>query len=415
MPLRKVRGTEDLSGTEQRKHNHIIQVFKDISSRFCFQEISTPIFEMTEVFSRTLGQDSDIVNKEMFTFKDRSQDSLTLRPEGTAGTARYFITEKLKQKLPLRLMYTGPMFRYERPQKGRLRQFHTVGVELLGNDSPQGDIECLSLAWLFLKELKITGFQLEVNSIGDSSSRTSYKEALLKYLKPFSKKLSLDSQRRLKTNPLRILDSKEEQDQEIIKQAPAFKDFLNKSSQIFFSAFLKGLDDLQIPWKKNERLVRGLDYYNHCVYEFKSENLGSQNTLLAGGRYDSLIEKMSEGALSAPGTGWGAGLERLSFLMEDLPAVNPHCALIPLGDTAESQARKLAWKLRQEGFIVFHPKTGGSLSKKMRRAAQAKAGYAVIFGPEEIKRKELSLKNMKNEKQTIISAESLIKFLKTPN
>lgn len=417
MSLKTVRGTEDLSGTVQRKHNHIIQVFKTVASRFCFQEISTPVFEMTEVFSRTLGVDSDIVNKEMFTFKDRSENSLTLRPEGTAGVARHFITEKLQQQLPLRFMYQGPMFRYERPQKGRQRQFHTAGVELLGEESPNGDVECLSLAWLFLKELGLTkNIYMEVNSIGDAKSRNNYKEALVKYLTPLKEKLSEDSRRRLITNPLRILDSKEKQDQKIIKEAPVLSDFLNKESNLFFENILKGLDAFQIPWKKNEHLVRGLDYYNHCVYEFKSDHsqLGSQNTLLAGGRYDSLINTLSEGSVSASGTGWGAGLERLSLLIEDsiVPSVNPYCALVPLGEEAENQALKLAWQLRQEGISVFYPKATGNLSKKMKRASQAQAHFAIIFGPDEIKKQEFTLKNMKDETQKTVSAEELVKSLK---
>ena len=417
MSLKRVRGTEDLSNVAQRKHNHIIQTFKNVASRFCFEEISTPIFETTEVFSRTLGIDSDIVNKEMFTFKDRSENSLTLRPEGTAGVVRHFITEKRQQQLPLRLIYQGPMFRYERPQKGRQRQFHTVGVELLGEESANGDSECISLAWLFLKELGLTkNLYLEINSIGDLESRNNYKEALVKYLKPLKEKLSEDSQRRLNANPLRILDSKEEQDHKITKNAPSLLNFLNKESKLFFENILNGLNNFQIPWKKNERLVRGLDYYNHCVYEFKSNHpqLGSQNTLLAGGRYDSLINTLSEGALSVPGTGWGAGLERLSFLIEDsiVPPATPHCALIPLGEEAEQQALKLAWQLRQEGISVFHPKGTGNLSKKMKRASQVQANYAIIFGPDEMKKQEFTIKNMKDGNQKTLSADQLVEFLK---
>ena len=418
MSLKKVRGTEDLSGITQRKHNYIIQVFKNVASRFCFQEISTPVFETTEVFSRTLGEDSDIVNKEMFTFKDRSENNLTLRPEGTAGVVRHFITEKRQQQLPLRLMYQGPMFRYERPQKGRQRQFHTVGVEFLGEENPNGDIECLSLAWLFLKELGLAkNLYLEINSIGDLESRNSYKEALVKHLNPLREKLSADSQRRLSTNPLRILDSKEEQDQKIIASLPSLSDFLNKESQLFFEKILKGLNAFQIPWKKNEHLVRGLDYYNHCVYEFKSDHpqLGSQTTVLAGGRYDSLINTLSKGALSVPGTGWGAGLERLCFLIEDssVPTTTPYCALVPMGEEAEHQALTLAWQLRQEGFSVFYPKTTGNLSKKMKRASQAQAQYAIIFGPDEMKKQKFTIKNMKDEKQETVHAEKLVNFLKT--
>ena len=298
MSLKRVRGTEDVKGNGQDQHNFIVETVREVAHQFCFQEISTPIFELTQIFSRTLGAQSDIVNKEMFTFQDRSGESLTLRPEGTAGVARHFITEKLHQDLPLRFFYQGPMFRYERPQKGRLRQFHTVGVELLGESAPRGDIECISLAYMFFQKLGIEkALTLEINSIGDMESRTQHRTALVAYLKPLKSKLSADSRRRLKTNPLRILDSKEEQDQELLKQAPLLRDFLNPRSQEFFAKTKKGLDNLGLSYSVNPLLVRGLDYYNHCVFEFTANEgqLGAQNTVLAGGRYDRLIEIMADG------------------------------------------------------------------------------------------------------------------------
>ena len=413
MSLKRVRGTEDLKEESQQKHNFIVRTAREVAHQFCFQEISTPVLELTEIFSRILGEESDIVNKEMFTFKDRNEESLTLRPEGTAGVARHFITEKLHQQLPLRFFYQGPLFRYERPQKGRLRQFHTVGVELLGEPTHRGDIECISLAWMFLKKLQIEkNLTLEINSIGDLESRNQHRDALLEYLKPLKNKLSEDSRRRLKTNPLRILDSKEKEDIQVVQSAPSIQDFLNQRSKDFFAEILKGLDSINIPWTLNPLLVRGLDYYNHCVFEFKanSEKVGSQNTVLAGGRYDRLIEMMAAGGERVHGVGWGAGIERIRFLIEKPTALPKPIALVPLGEEAEYLALKLAWTLRQAGFTVFHPRATSNLSKKMRRANQMKSQYALIFGPEEIKNNILSIKDLDKKSQESVPVDQVVSF-----
>ena len=418
MSLKRVRGTEDLKDDSKRKHNIIIKTMGDSARQFCFQEISTPIFEFTEIFIRTLGEESDIVNKEMFTFKDRNDESLTLRPEGTASVARHFLTEKLHQQLPLRFFYHGPMFRYERPQKGRLRQFNTVGVELLGEPTPRGDIECISLACLFFKKLGIQKhLTLEINSIGDLESRDKYKEALINYLKPLKSKLSEDSKRRLKKNPLRILDSKDAADRAITSSAPSIQDFLNPRSKEFLLQVQQGLDALNIPYQLNPRLVRGLDYYNHCVFEFKadSKKLGAQNTVLAGGRYDRLIEIMAGSGERVHGVGWGAGIERICFLTQPPPEPSRPIALIPLGEEAEKQAVKLAWDLRQEGLTVFHPRATGNLNKKMKRALQMKAKYAVIFGPVELKNGSLSVKNLDEKSQSAVPIGQALSYFKKLN
>ena len=410
-----MRGTEDLKGESQEQHNFIVQTFRKTALQFCFQELSTPIFELTQIFSRTLGVDSDIVNKEMFTFQDQSGESLTLRPEGTAGVARHFLTENLHQELPLRFFYQGPMFRYERPQKGRLRQFHTVGVELLGEPAPRGDIECISLAYMFFQKLGIAEkITLEINSIGDIESRNQHRAELVAYLKPLKSQLSADSRRRLKTNPLRILDSKEEQDQELLKQAPAIKDFLNPRSKDFFANVKEGLDKLGLLYTVNPLLVRGLDYYNHCVFEFKAsgDQIGARNTVLAGGRYDRLIEIMADGGGRIPGVGWGAGIERIKFLVTHRKTPQRPLALVPLGESAQSLALKLAWDLRQAGLTVFHPRWTGSLSKKMKRAVQQQATHALIFGPEEIKHKKISIKNLDKESQESIPLDQVLSFFK---
>ncbi len=307
--LQSVRGTHDLLPEAQAKHNTIIGVARSISERFGFQEMSTPIFEFADVFKRTLGEASDIVNKEMYTFKDRNDEEITLRPEGTAPIARAFISEGLSQRTPLKLFYQGPMFRYERPQKGRQRQFHQFGVELLGVASPYADVECLTLAHEILKGLNVlTTSSLQINSIGDDESRAKYTAALVKYLKENSAKLSEESQKRLTTNPLRILDSKSEGDQALLKNAPLISEFYNETSKSFFDTICGTLKNTGIPYHVNPFLVRGLDYYTHCVFEFRTTALGAQDAILSGGRYDGLIGQM--GGPATPGIGWAAGIER---------------------------------------------------------------------------------------------------------
>src|SRR5665213_993691 len=273
--LQSVRGTHDLLPEAQAKHNTIIEVARSISQRFGFQEMSTPIFEFADVFKRTLGEASDIVNKEMYTFKDRNEEEITLRPEGTAPIARSFISEGLSQRIPLKLFYQGPMFRYERPQKGRQRQFHQFGAELLGVASPYADVELLTLAYETLRALKVLDSStLEINSIADSESRAKYIESLVKYLTQKSGELSVESQKRLSVNPLRILDSKSEGDQLVLKNAPLISEFYNETSKSMFDTICTTLKNVGIPFVVNPLLVRGLDYYSHCVFEFRTSALG---------------------------------------------------------------------------------------------------------------------------------------------
>lgn len=418
MSLNRVRGTEDLKDELQLKHNWIIKIARKIASQFCFKELSTPILENTDIFLRSLGENSDIVTKEMFTFKTKSNSDISLRPEGTAGVARHFLTEKLHQSLPLRFFYQGPMFRYERPQKGRLRQFHTVGVELLGESDPRGDIECISLACLYLKKLNIQQtITLEINSIGDKESREQHKKALIDYLTPLKNKLSEDSHKRLNKNPLRILDSKEIQDIELLKESPKIQNFLNPQSKQFFKDILNGLDALKIPYKINPFLVRGLDYYNHCVFEFKSDSkqMGAQNTILAGGRYDNLIQTISKGEDCVHGVGWSAGIERLCFLINSPSTLKRPISLVSLGKDAEQLSQKLGWELRLAGFTVFHPRATGNLSKKIKRSIQMKAKYALIFGPEEIKKNILSVKDLDQQSQVSVDINKVTSYFMDKN
>ena len=403
--LQTVRGTHDLLPEAQAKHNTIVSKARSISQRFGFHEMSTPIFEFSDVFKRTLGEASDIVNKEMYTFTDRNGEEITLRPEGTASIARAFISEGLSQKIPLKLFYQGPMFRYERPQKGRQRQFHQFGVELLGAPSAYADVDCLTLAHEILRELQVLdNSKLEINSIGDAESRGKYTESLVKYLRGHHSKLSADSQKRLDLNPLRILDSKDEADQALLKGAPLISDYYNENSKTFFETICSTLKNVGIPYHVNPFLVRGLDYYTHCVFEFRTTALGAQDAILSGGRYDQLIETM--GGPATPGVGWAAGIERLAMLS---PIVETHprpFAVIPVHGSVEQQAYELCYKLRSEGFSC-EISYSGNLSKRMKKASGQNCKAAIVVGPDELARGEVMLKNLDTSEQKTIRLESL--------
>ena len=333
--LQPVRGTHDLLPDQMRRHRNVVDVARNVVGLYGFEEVATPIFEFTQVFSRTLGDTSDIVTKEMYSFEDRNGDHLTLRPENTAGVARSFISEGLAQQIPLKYFYAGPMFRRERPQKGRLRQFHQVGIELIGVASPAADIDVIAAGYRVLSDLGLREqVTLELNTLGDPESRENYRNALIAYLTPHLGNLSTESQERFRRNPLRILDSKNEVDQAIVADAPEFASFLTEESRLFFDNVKEGLERIGVPYKLNSRLVRGLDYYGHTAFEFTTSALGAQGTVLAGGRYDGLIKLM--GGPPTPGVGWAAGIERLAMLVEADLAKQPIVALAPLGDLAVS-------------------------------------------------------------------------------
>jgi histidyl-tRNA synthetase len=408
--LQSVRGTHDLLPEAQAKHNTIVARARSISERFGFHEMSTPIFEFADVFKRTLGEASDIVNKEMYTFKDRNNEEITLRPEGTAGIARSFISEGLSQRIPLKLFYQGPMFRYERPQKGRQRQFHQFGAELLGVASPYADVELLTLAYEILGSLEVLDKSvLEINSIGDSESRARYTESLVKFLKSKTTELSADSQKRLTMNPLRILDSKDERDQALLRDAPVISDFYNETSKSMFEVICTSLKNLKIPFVLNPRLVRGLDYYSHCVFEFRTTALGAQDAILSGGRYDQLIETM--GGPSTPGVGWAAGIERLAMLSPVMPSAVRPVTVIPVHATAEQAAYELCYRLRSSG-VTCEIGFSGNLSKRMKRAAGQNAWAAVVVGPDELARGEVMVKYLDSSEQKVVRLEDLVAVLK---
>lgn len=411
MKLQAVRGTHDLIGETASRFRWIVQKLYEVADCYGYGEVQTPIFEFSDVFKRTLGDLSDVVTKEMYTFTDRGGDELTLRPEGTAGIARAYISEGWAQNRPLKLFYFGPMFRYERPQKGRQRQFHQIGVELLGIEEPMADTEILSFADNLLKALKIDGLcTLNVNTLGDSESRASYKQALVTYLEKYAQGLSLDSQARLKVNPLRILDSKDPKDQEIIRTAPELKTYLNTESRAFYDRFLQNLNDLNISFVENTHLVRGLDYYTHVVFEFRTTHLGSQDAVLAGGRYDKLIEQM--GGPVTPGTGWAAGIERLALLLTSAPQSSRPMVLVPLGERAEREAQKMAHRLRGQNLPV-ELGFSGNLSKRMKRANKLSASHAVIFGDQELDHKTFQIKDLTTGTQIEISESQLDSHLRS--
>jgi histidyl-tRNA synthetase len=398
--LQPVRGTHDLLPEEMRRHRRVVETARAAAERYGYLEMGTPIFEFSEVFKRTLGDTSDIVTKEMYSFVDKGGEALTLRPENTAGVARALISGGLSQHLPLKYFYAGPMFRYERPQKGRLRQFHQIGIELLGVAQPAGDVEVVACGAAILRDLGLLArSQLELNTLGDGESRAAYRQALVTYFSGHRDKLSADSRERLERNPLRILDSKDPGDRALIAEAPQFAEHLNQASRDFFAAVTGGLDGLGIPYELNPRLVRGLDYYCHTAFEFTTVDLGAQGTLMGGGRYDGLIGTM--GGPATPGIGWAAGIERIAMMLAETPAARRPVAVVPVGAAAEVKAAALAERLRRAGFAVEFG-YGGNVGKRMKRADKLAAAAAVILGEDELAKGVASLRDLDSGEQTTV-------------
>lgn len=403
--LQPVRGTRDIYGEDARNMQAVVDTFRRVSHAYGFEDFSVPIFEFTEVFKRPLGEASDIVSKEMYTFEDRGGEELTLRPEFTAGICRAFISNGMQQNLPCRLIAHGPAFRYERPQKGRYRQFHQIDAELLGQDTPEADVDIIAMAWRLLSELGLGDkVILHLNTLGDKESRAAYREALVAYLEGYKDKLSEDSLRRLETNPLRILDSKDEGDREIIAGAPNLSDCLNEASRTFFETVKKGLEAVGVPYKHDERLVRGMDYYCHTAFEFITTELGAQGTVLAGGRYDGLVEQL--GGPAVAGVGWAGGIERLAMLSEaGEPAARP-VMILPMGEIATIKAFEIAETLRAAGATVIADRSG-NLKKRLNRANKAEARFAVILGDSELENGVAMLKDLDSGDQQEVPLDTL--------
>lgn len=407
--LQPVRGTRDILPEEMRRHRAVIETAREVAERYGYIEMSTPAFEFTEVFRRTLGETSDIVTKEMYTFSMKEGEEITLRPEATAGIARAFISGGLAHQLPLKVFYVGPMFRYERPQKGRQRQFHQIDVELLGVAQPLGDVEIIALGTHVLDALGVLGHTtLELNTLGDPESRKGYRAALVEYFSDHKDRLSADSLDRLTRNPLRILDSKDKRDREVIAHAPLFGDYLNQESNDYFAEVKAGLDALGIRYVHNPRLVRGLDYYTHTAFEFTTTELGAQGTVLAGGRYDGLIEMM--GGQPTPGTGWAAGVERLAMMLAEAPAASRPICVVPIGAEAERTALVVTDRLRHAGFsadLGF----SGSVGKRMKRADKLNARAAVLLGEDELAQNAATVRDLESGEQDLVPLDALTERL----
>ena len=403
--LRAVRGTQDLLPEAWERHRHVEETARRVTALFNYRSVATPVFEFTEVFARTLGETSDVVTKEMYTFADKGGDSLTLRPENTAGVARAFISGNLQQQLPLKYFYSGPMFRHERPQKGRLRQFHQIGIEVLGVAGPAADIEVIQAGAHVLDALGVRDTtRLELNTLGDPESRMAYREALVTYFTRREKDLSEEGRSRLQRNPLRLLDSKDERDKAVSAEAPRFDDYLNVLSAEFFAEVCAGLDALDIAYVRNPRLVRGLDYYGHTAFEFTTDALGAQGAVIAGGRYDGLVATM--GGPPTPGIGWAGGIERLAMLTTDYPEAPPVVSLVPVGPAAEKRALPLADALRRSGVAVDLGMSG-NLKRRMQQANRAGARVAVLLGDDEIARNVATVRDMESGEQREVPIDRL--------
>ena len=372
---RPIRGTQDMLGESADRFHHVVETFDRVRRLYGFKRIEVPVFEATAVFARSLGESTDVVSKEMYTFEDRGGDSLTLRPEFTAGICRAYLTEGWQQYAPLKVATHGPLFRYERPQKGRFRQFHQLDAEVIGAGEPAADVEMLCFADQLLKELKIDdGITLKLNTLGDAGSRAAWRAALIEYFEGHRGDLSEDSLNRLTVNPMRILDGKDPRDRPIADAAPDIDMFLTDEARDFFDSVTGGLDAAGVAWTRDARLVRGLDYYRHTAFEFVTDRLGAQGTVLGGGRYDGLIETL--GGPHTPAVGWAAGIERLGMMLE-VPE-RAHClAVIADGPEQELEATKIVAKLRQIGVPV-----SGSFYRTAKRkieAARKSGADALLF------------------------------------
>ena len=407
--MQPVRGTRDIMPEETRRQRRVTDIACELAARYGYLEMSTPIFEFTEVFRRPLGETSDVVSKETYTFTDRGGEDLTLRPEATAAVCRAFLSAGLTQQLPVKLFCHGPMFRYDRPQKGRWRQFHQINVELIGVSGPSGDVEIIALAAHILEELGVLGrTALELNSLGDSASRAAYRDVLVEFFSDHRDQLSPDSQARLTRNPLRILDSKDRGDRRVCAGAPLLDQYLNQQSEDFFSSVKSGLKVLDIPYRINPHLVRGLDYYTHTIFEFTTEALGAQSSVLGGGRYDGLIELL--GGPSTPGVGWAGGIERLAMLLEETPPPARPIAVVPIGSAGGKRALTLTQELRRAGFSVDLG-IRGNPGKDMKQANKLSARAAIILGEDELAQNAATVRNLESGEQELVPLDALSEYL----
>ena len=407
---RPIRGTQDMLGEQALRFGHVVETFDRVRRLYGFGRVEVPMFEPTAVFARSLGETTDVVSKEMYSFEDRGGDSVTLRPEFTAGIARAYLTEGWQQHAPLKVATHGALFRYERPQKGRYRQFHQLDAEVIGSAEPQADIELLCMADQLLRELGVAdGVTLTLNTLGDGATREAWRAALVTHFDRHRGELSEDSQERLAKNPLRILDSKDPRDRPIADAAPEIDSYLSAEAGAFFAAVTQGLDAAGVAWTRNARLVRGLDYYRHTAFEFVTDRLGAQGTVLGGGRHDGLIEAL--GGPPTPAVGWAAGIERLAMLIDAPDAERIDVAIVPMGDAAQLMASRVLAELRRAG-IAADMAYKGNMKKRMQKADASGALWAVIIGDDEVAKGEVALKHMVDQTQSWVAADKLVETLR---
>ena len=419
MEIRIPRGTQDILPGEVEKWQYIEQKMRDICRRYRYEEIRTPIFELTELFQRGVGETTDIVQKEMYTFTDRGKRSLTLRPEGTASTVRAFIEKKLyaNPDQPTKLYYIGPMFRYERPQAGRMRQFFQFGIEALGSDDPSIDAEVIALAVSFYRELGLTSFKLVINSLGDIESRRRHREALIRHFAPNIGEFCDDCQSRLEKNPLRILDCKKDSGHPLIQSAPSILEYLNEESSRFFEKVQQYLTEMDIDFVVDPTLVRGLDYYNHTAFEIMSEakGFGAITTLSGGGRYNGLVREI--GGPETPGIGFALSIERLLMALDaegiTLPVENKlDCYVVAIGDKAKDRAAVLLYRIRQAGLSADKDYVDKKMKAQFKQADRLCANYVIVLGDKELERDVATVKEMASGQQEEVPLQALVDVLK---
>jgi len=429
--IQSVRGMRDIQPEQSASWQYIETTARELFNSYGYKELRTPVIEPTDLFIRTIGEVTDIVEKEMYTFNDRNEDSLTLRPEGTAGCVRAGIQHGLLHNQQQRIWYTGPMFRHERPQKGRYRQFYQAGIETYGIAGPDIDAEVIAIASRLWRKLGIgvdengnndNSVRLEINSLGSDEARSNYRDILIEYFSKHQDQLDQDSQRRLHKNPLRILDTKNPAMKELVANAPDLLDYLDEDSKIHFEGLKQRLDSMGIPYQVNSRLVRGIDYYNRTVFEWITNDLGAQGTICAGGRYDGLVKQI--GGRDTPACGFGIGLDRLQLLLEEknipIPNQHPHAYFVLLGEQAELSGLKIAEQIRSKHPTLRLLVNGGSGSFKsqLKRADKSHASYALILGEGELEAGQITIKPLlqelqKNFQQTTIPQNELDDFIAT--
>ncbi|WP_078552676.1 histidine--tRNA ligase [Bacillus alkalicellulosilyticus] len=419
MSIQIPRGTQDIIPGDSELWQFIEQKAHDICRRYNYKEIRTPIFEQTELFARGVGDTTDIVQKEMYTFKDRGDRSLTLRPEGTASTVRAFVGNKLygNANQPTKLYYIGPMFRYERPQSGRMRQFVQFGIEALGSDDPAIDAEVIALAMEFYRELGLSNVKLVINSLGDKESRNAHREALIQHFKPRIDEFCADCQQRLEKNPLRILDCKKDRDHELMSTAPSILDYLNENSQAYFSKVKNYLADMGIAYEVDPGLVRGLDYYTNTAFEIMlgGEGFGAITTLSGGGRYNGLVEEI--GGPETPGIGFALSIERLLMALQSQNVVIPvkqsiDCFVIALGDKAKDKAASLLFELRKAGIVADKDYLDKKMKAQFKTADRLQAKYTAVLGDDELEANKINVKEMESGNQEEVALSDFVNYMK---